>query len=421
MLRNSTVLILGTVVAQLIPILLQPFLRRYFTPESFGAFSVYSSLLGILLVVSSFKYEQAIVLPSKDKDAENVVALSLFIVVAIGITVAFVVVFFSDELQGILNISDRYSFLLLLLPIGLLLIGGSQIFNYWLIRKKTFLAISINKLARRGIEAVVQVGFSLLRNAKGLIYADVVGQTGNVVVSIFQSVRAGFNFRNISLTKIKYVAKKYSEFPKYSLIPGLMTTCSFLLPALMINKFYSTEYAGYFDLSKLLLSIPMALIASSVSSVLLQKVSEQFRSNRSCIVDIKYLAFLLCSIAIVEVVVILLFGVELFGFLFGNIWRFSGEISLFLVWSYALNFIASSFSPIFIAMRKIKIYSIWQVFYFISILSLMLFKDVEFINFIKIYVLIEVLCYSIVIALIIGVIVNYETAIKSAIHPRKYS
>lgn len=421
MLRNSTVLILGTVVAQLIPILLQPFLRRYFTPESFGAFSVYSSLLGILLVVSSFKYEQAIVLPSKDKDAENVVALSLFIVVAIGITVALVVVFFSDELQGILNISDRYSFLLLLLPIGLLLIGGSQIFNYWLIRKKTFLAISINKLARRGIEAVVQVGFSLLRNAKGLIYADVVGQTGNVVVSIFQSVRAGFNFRNISLTKIKYVAKKYSEFPKYSLIPGLMTTCSFLLPALMINKFYSTEYAGYFDLSKLLLSIPMALIASSVSSVLLQKVSEQYRLNRSCIVDIKYLAFLLCSIAIVEVVVILLFGVELFGFLFGNIWRFSGEISLFLVWSYALNFIASSFSPIFIAMRKIKIYSIWQVFYFISILSLMLFKDVEFINFIKIYVLIEVLCYSIVIVLIIGVIVNYETAIKSAIHPRKYS
>lgn len=53
-----------------------------------------------------------------------------------------------------------------------------------------------------------------------------------------------------------------------------MGVFSFLIPTILINKFYSAEYAGYYDLSKMVLSIPLALIAGSVANVLLQRFSE---------------------------------------------------------------------------------------------------------------------------------------------------
>jgi hypothetical protein len=82
------------------------------------------------------------------------------------------------------------------------------------------------------------------------------------------------------------------------------------------------------------------------------------------------------------------------------------------VWSYALNFFVSSFSSIFISMRRIKIYSAWQIFYFFSILALLFFKELPFIDFIRIYVFIEVICYAVVGMIMLLLIIKYERKVK---------
>ena len=63
-LKYTLVLVSGTVLAQLIPILLQPILRRIYTPEQFGLFAVYSSIFSMLVVVAAGKYETTIVVLS---------------------------------------------------------------------------------------------------------------------------------------------------------------------------------------------------------------------------------------------------------------------------------------------------------------------------------------------------------------------
>jgi len=412
LLRNTSVLISGTVIAQLVPIFLQPFLRRYFTPESFGAFSVYSSIVGILIIVSSLKYEQAIVLPKKDKESLNLVVLSLILNSLFSLVLLAIVLLFNDRLLLLFNIPNKFSIILYFIPLGTFLINTFQSFNYWLIRKKAFVSISLNKFIRRGFEGLTQVILAFFKNAKGLIIGDIIGQLSNIITVIIQTRKNGFSFKKVSYKKIKYVFKKYSEFPKYSLIPGFMSACSFLLPAILINRFYSAEYTGYFDLSKLLLSIPLALVASSVSSVLLQLVSEKFQNKKSFLVEIKPILYIVILISVFEVLIISFFGIDLFKFIFGNIWGFSGEISKILVWSYVLNFFVSSFSSFFISMRRIKTYSVWQIAYFTSILTLLFFKDLPFIDFIKIYVFIEVVCYTVASIIILIMIVKYEKEIK---------
>ncbi|MGA3015050.1 MAG: hypothetical protein ABSD71_13570, partial [Bacteroidales bacterium] len=63
--RNTVILVFGTGVAQMIPILLQPILRRVYAPADFGAFAVYFSMIGILVVIANFRYDLAIGLPEK--------------------------------------------------------------------------------------------------------------------------------------------------------------------------------------------------------------------------------------------------------------------------------------------------------------------------------------------------------------------
>jgi len=412
LLRSTSVLISGTIIAQLIPILLQPVLRRFFSPETFGAYSVYSSIVGILIIVSSFKYESAICLPRKDKDSINILGLALMINIIFSLSLAAVVIIFKSPLKTLLNLPDEFSFMLYLVPLGTFLISSFNSFNFWLIRKKAFLAISINKLIRRSFEGVSQVIFALLKNYKGLLFGDIIGQISNVGAVVVQSKKEGFSVRDISYVKLKYVAGKYSEFPKYNLIPGFMSACSYLLPVILINTFYSAEYTGYFDLSKLVLSIPLALVASSISSVLLQRISERYQVNASFIKEIKPVFYIVSAVSILEILVISFFGVSLFKFIFGNNWGLSGEISRILVWSFALNFFVSSFSSVFISMRKIKVYSFWQVCYFLAIMSLFFFKGLAFFAFIKVYLTVEVICYSAAAIMMLIIVLRYEKKVE---------
>jgi O-antigen/teichoic acid export membrane protein len=413
LLRSASVLVTGTVIAQLISILLQPFLRRFFLPQTFGTYSVYLSVVGIIAVVASLRYDDAIVLPKKDKESANVLFLSVISNFIINLLIFLIILIWGKKFITLLNIPTSFPIsILYLIPLSVFLVNTYQSFNYWLIRKKRYYSVSLNKLIRRVSEGISQISFALIKNPKGLIFSDIIGQSANVITTIIQGFKYGFSCKSISISKLKYVLKKYSDFPKYNLIPALMSTCSYFLPPIFINKFFSAENTGYFDLSKLLLSIPLALVASSLSNVLLQRIAEKFGKRDSFVNELKPVLYVVTAICITELLVILLFGIGIFKFAFGDNWGISGEISKIMVWSFAFNFFVSSFSCVFISMQKIKTYSVWQFFYFLSILSLLFFKNLTFIDFLKVYVLIEVVCYFVLTVIIVYIITRYELSLK---------
>jgi O-antigen/teichoic acid export membrane protein len=413
--RSSSVLISGTIIAQLVSILLQPILRRLYSPESFGILSAYMSIIGMIVILCSLRYDDTIVLPKSDKESINLVGLSLFISFCFNLLIFILVLILGGKIKSFLNLPVNFPVkILYIIPAGAFLFSIYQSLNSWLIRKKKYISVSVNKLVRRSTEGSAQILFAFLKSFNGLIYSDIIGQTANAATAAIQSKKYGLNFNLLSIAKIKYVLRKYSEFPKFNLLPAFMSSCSYLLPPIFIVKFFSPETAGFFDLSKLLLSIPMALIASAISNVLLQRISERYNRKESFMSEIKPILYIVLFIAVAEIAAIMLFGEELFKIVFGSQWITSGKISKIMVWSFALNFIASSFTSIFVSMRRIKTYSIWQFIYFISILSLLLFKHLPFTDFLRIYVLIEVLCYLGIAFVMFTVIYRYELSLKTA-------
>lgn len=69
----------GTGIAQGIAFLAAPVLSRYYEPEDFTVFALFSATAAILSVVATARYELAIPLPKEDKDAKSLLRLSLLI------------------------------------------------------------------------------------------------------------------------------------------------------------------------------------------------------------------------------------------------------------------------------------------------------------------------------------------------------
>ncbi|HID15238.1 MAG TPA: hypothetical protein EYP16_00320, partial [Candidatus Atribacteria bacterium] len=116
----------GTLIAQIIMFAFIPILTRLYTPAEFGTYSLFFSLASMLGMVSSWKYDQAIMLPKSERYAQSLVFLSILITLGmVLVTVAVLVIFYSfflDYFHGM-------EYLIWLLPFSILIIGLLQIFD----------------------------------------------------------------------------------------------------------------------------------------------------------------------------------------------------------------------------------------------------------------------------------------------------
>ena len=66
--RNVGKLLSANVVAQVIGLIVYPILTRMYAPEDFGLMNLFVSISGILVILSTAEYYNAIVLPKKDSE-----------------------------------------------------------------------------------------------------------------------------------------------------------------------------------------------------------------------------------------------------------------------------------------------------------------------------------------------------------------
>jgi O-antigen/teichoic acid export membrane protein len=408
---NIITLIFGTFLAQLIPILLQSVLRRIYSAEDFGAIAIFISITGIFVMFSTLRYEMAINLPKKKADAVNLAFLALIISFAFNLLLFTTIMFFKDNIAAFLNLSTEYSYILYFSPLSIFLFSSYQTINYYLVREKAFKAISVNKVSRRIAEGVVQTGLGIARNPSGLLIGDLSGHVINNVTGWYQVFRKGFSFRYFSFKRQFELAKIYKEFPVINLIPSFFNAICLNMVVILISMFYSEEIVGYFDLTRLVLAVPAAMLTLSISQVLLQNVSQKNQKGESIIADIKKLFLLLTVIGVSMVVVILLIAPWAFQIYAGEVYKVSGVYSQILVPAAALKIIVSPISIIFVALKRIKIISIWQIANFLLLCSLYFFRNLEILDFLKVYVIIDLISYSVFFVLIVKLVKDYEKSI----------
>src|SRR5690554_4803237 len=123
-------LMTGSVVAQAVPVLLSPVLTRLYSPEDFAAFALFMAVNNVISVVAAGRYDQAIMLPSEDAGALNLVILCWLILGSVCLTLAGLVAISYGRLpeDWLQTLHGEW---LYLLPLAVFVTASFQILSNW--------------------------------------------------------------------------------------------------------------------------------------------------------------------------------------------------------------------------------------------------------------------------------------------------
>ena len=352
---NVLKLVGGTTLAQGVNAIAAPVLARIYSPHDFGIAAVFISIVSLLAVIACLRYEYAIVLPERDEDAVNVVALGIGVVLLLTGLTSLLFYYAQSPILDFLNATELRPFLWLI-PVSLLINGVYLALTYWNTRTKHFTRLSITKVsasvttnASQGIIASVAGP-----TAGGLISGSLAGFATAAAVLGGQIWRDDHNLflRNVSIPKILEALKRYRKFPLVDSWGGFINSLSWQLPALLLSVFFSQAIVGYYAIAYRLVKLPMSLIGSSVGQVFFQKVSEVREDPVELAKVVEMVFQRLTSLGLFPAVLMTVAGRELFIVILGENWAEAGVfVQILGLWMFVW-FVSSPLSTLFTVFEK---------------------------------------------------------------------
>lgn len=349
---NVLKLVSGSVIAQILAIVLIPIITRLYTPEDYGLFSLILAITGIIAIFSSLSYQLAIMLPKEDRDAAHIVALCCGLILFSSVMAGFILFFFANPIANALNapVLDQY---LWFVPFLVFFTATFSVLTYWNSRKKRFgisaFAQVTNSLSSKGIQ--IGMGFAA-PSPFGLISGNIIGYFCAIIV-ILKGFREDLNlFKGITKLKIKELAIRYKKFPLFTSWSTTANTISTQIAPLLLVYFYSPLIVGYYAIAHQVVQMPMGLIGSAIGQVFFQKASEEKNRTGSISNVVHGVHRRLVSIGIFPMLLMLIIGEDIFTIVLGKQWDIAGLYAKILVPWLLLVFIASPLSTVFSILER---------------------------------------------------------------------
>lgn len=343
--RNVLTLMTGTTIAQAIPIAISPILTRIYTPEDFGVFALYMSIASIISVAATGRYELAIMLPRKDDNAINIVALSIIISFFISFIALIVVFIFNTQITNLLGNPEITNWLYFI-PVTVLFTGIYQGFNYWSNRKKRYKRLATSRVLQSATTATTNLGTGFGGfGSSGLILGSVAGQgiaAAILAKMIWNEDKNRFN--TIKLLKIFAMAKRYIGFPKFDILASVSNVSAHQITHILFNTLFNSTVAGYFYLTQRILGLPITFIASAISDVFRQSATKEYKEYGNAKVIYISTFKKLFVLSFFPSLFLYFFAVDVFIFVFGVEWKTAGEYTQILTPMLFLRFISSPLS-----------------------------------------------------------------------------
>jgi len=382
--KSVIVMAFGAVGAQAITLLLSPLITRLYGPEAFGMMGTFNSIINIIGPVSALTFPIAIVLPKGEREVKSIIKLSFNITILFTVISLIIILLFNGLITEILNL-QRIANYMYLIPLIVITSGLMQILEQYLIRNNQF---SVNAIANFGQSGLINgakaaIGF-IYPHASVLVLLTSLNNGVRALLMLFSSK----NFKKLLTIFIKKnnnqkkVAKKYQDFPLYRMPETFLNSLSQALPVLMLTSLFSPAAAGFYTIGRTTLELPTRLIGKAVGYVFYPRITESINNQENPNKLIKKATYSLLFIGVIPFGVVVLFGPQLFSFVFGSEWNVAGEYARWIsLWSYArfANRASVRSLPSLNALKLNLIYTIVMVVIgFISlIVGFLVFSDDE--------------------------------------------
>ncbi|TZF99766.1 oligosaccharide flippase family protein (plasmid) [Chryseobacterium panacisoli] len=401
--KNILTLLSGTAFAQLILLLITPILSRVYDPESFGDYTILLSIVNVLTVFATGRYELAILLPKNSIWAKQILYLVAIISAVFCIFLLPIIVIFNSFLQKTFNLSHASS-VLFLVPLLVFINANLSSLLYWFNRKRQYKKISFNKISESIVTSGVSILLGIFKWPQGLILGRILGQ----LTALFLYGKSA-NWRDISTFRISkkrlsYVAKRYINFPKFLVAAHFFNTSAYEAPGLIINYYFGNSILGFYGFANRIATAPLSLMAGSIGNVFREEAARHYISNGNCHTIYTATLKTLLKLSIVPFILFFIFAPDIFRIIFGEKWITAGYYARYMTPMYFFQFISNPLSVVFLITEKQRVDFLWQIFLFVLNITIVVLGSLFF--DIKTTLIIFSLGYSIMY--LINILLSYH-------------
>lgn len=383
--RNVTIVASGTAAAQAITMAFSPLITRIYGAEAFGLLGVFNALVSVVTPIAALTYPIAIVLPQEDTEAKGLVKLSSLIAFVVFIIVSIVLLIGGKSLLAMLD-SEAIAPYVMLVPLSVFFTAFVQIAQQWLIRKKLFgisakvamLQSFLLNIAKTGIGLIKPVGAVLVilstlgYGLHSLLLWFGIKKSGELAHSVTNKEKSKISLKNL--------AWKYYDFPLYRAPQGFLNAISQGLPVLMLASFFGSAAAGFYSIGRAVLAMPSTLVGQAVGDVFYPRITEAFHRGEDLARLILKATIVLAVVGFLPFAIIVVFGPQVFSFVFGDEWVKAGEYARWMAFWLFFSFLNR---PSVVAIATLSIQRFFLIFEIVTMmtrvaglaLGFLIFKD----------------------------------------------
>lgn len=329
-----------------------PVLTRFFSPDDFGVFVMFTVFIGLLGGLSCVKYEHALPLARGEREAASIVVLCGLVLGAFILVVCAALFAVGDDLTLWVKAPALAPFLWLI-PAGVFGIGVAQVARFWAMREKNFARIASADIAHSAVTVAIQISLGFMRfGPAGLI----VGRLGGIVcdgtILLLPLLRNTKSIlRNVSRRSLIHAARKHHKFPLYFSFSSSLNSFGRQMPLVILSIFFGPAVVGLYALTRRVLNVPMILTGQQV-----RKVFYPYAAQLKQMEDLRQLTktvfATLVQIALPSIIILGLLGPVLFALVFGDRWRDSGYYAQWLCPWLFLIFICTPLTQLPIILNR---------------------------------------------------------------------
>jgi len=354
-------LIFGMGFSQLIFLLLMPVLTRIFSPADFGAMGAYLTLIAILVIFLTGRYEMALVFCKDNRLAlalERLSVLRCYLVTILMSIIVFVIFLLCPSTQEFILSSNLFFVIF-----GALILGRYNISLQVVLRNSNYNAISIARVSHSiffGLTSIV-TAFYLVPNMVILFLSDAIAR----LVSLFTLRRKAIR-SSISVKEIKNVRSRYVRFSNFEQMTAFLSILSIQSPMIVIPLIFDATTAGlYFIVFRIVMG-PVGLIANAVFDVFKVEASRQFHISGECRSLVLYTISRLLIVGLIPTILIIYFSEAIFVLMFGESYAIAGKYAQFLAPSILFRFVAAPLGFVLQLRERVGLNTIFYGFFFLS-------------------------------------------------------
>ena len=336
--RNCTTLLSGTAVAQCITFLAYPIIARLYSSEDFGLYTTILSYIDILVILSTARYEQAIMITKDPKEIAAIVKLCrrLCLGVTVLITIVACIILAFNE-------ASTLDMLILFIPLLVFFNGQYRIYLLLFNKYKEFKQIAFSDISTNLSGTVLKIALGIVGLFRmGLPIATVLGR-------IVGNINYHLRMRKIALPQpdkgcITAMIKKHRNFPLYSMPKDFINSFSANLPFTLLAIYFDEAYIGLFAMAFTFTFRPMNLINSAYERVLYERISTKYLNHQPIVKDIVRFFGYNYAVLTPLFVIAFIFAQPILTFILGAEWAASVTYFRYMLpWIYTM-LISSSIS-----------------------------------------------------------------------------